>query len=59
MPRISVYLPDELHKAVKAEQVPVSEVCQRALKAELEDRRQRKLGLEQVLWSDTNNHRRA
>src|SRR4051794_34405465 len=31
MPKINVYLPDELAEAVKATGVPVSAVCQRAL----------------------------
>jgi post-segregation antitoxin (ccd killing protein) len=31
MPKINVYLPDELAEAVKAAGVPVSAVCQRAL----------------------------
>ena len=31
MPKINVYLPDELAQAVKEAGVPVSAVCQRAL----------------------------
>ncbi|MFD0891108.1 type II toxin-antitoxin system CcdA family antitoxin, partial [Streptosporangium algeriense] len=31
MPKINVYLPDELAEAVRAAGVPVSAVCQRAL----------------------------
>src|SRR4051794_17725525 len=31
MPKVNVYLPDELAEAVKAAKVPVSVVCQRAL----------------------------
>ena len=33
MPKINVYLPDELAEAVRATGVPVSSVCQRALEA--------------------------
>lgn len=35
MPRMQVYLPDELHAAVKARELPVSEILQGALRAEL------------------------
>ena len=31
MPKVNVYLPDELATAVKAASIPVSTVCQRAL----------------------------
>lgn len=36
MGRANVYLPDELERRVKAAQIPVSEVCQRALLAAVE-----------------------
>ncbi|MCW2656055.1 MAG: hypothetical protein JWR06_248 [Jatrophihabitans sp.] len=36
MGRANVYLPDELERRVKAAQIPISEVCQRALQAALE-----------------------
>ncbi len=36
MGRANVYLPDELERRVKAAQVPISEVCQRALLAAVE-----------------------
>jgi post-segregation antitoxin (ccd killing protein) len=39
MPRMQVYLPDELYKAVKERQLPASELLQEAVEAEL--RRQR------------------
>ena len=35
MPKINVYLPDELAQDVKAASIPVSEVCQRALREEV------------------------
>jgi post-segregation antitoxin (ccd killing protein) len=35
MPRMQVYLPEELHRQVKERQLPVSELLQRALQAEL------------------------
>lgn len=35
MPKINVYLPDELAEEVKLAAVPVSEVCQRALREEV------------------------
>jgi post-segregation antitoxin (ccd killing protein) len=39
MPRLQVYLPDELYKALKERNLPASELLQEAVKAEL--RRQR------------------
>lgn len=36
MGRANVYLPDDLERRVKAAQIPISEVCQRALQAALE-----------------------
>jgi post-segregation antitoxin (ccd killing protein) len=39
MPRMQVYLPDELYKAVKERDLPASELLQEAIEAEL--RRQR------------------
>ena len=39
MPRMQVYLPDELYKAVKERDLPASELLQQAVEAEL--RRQR------------------
>src|ERR1700760_4918865 len=36
MGRANVYLPDDLERRVKAAQIPVSEVCQRALLAAVE-----------------------
>lgn len=39
MPRMQVYLPDELYKAVKERDLPASELLQEAVEAEL--RRQR------------------
>ena len=35
MPRMQVYLPEELYRAVKARGLPVSELLQKALAAEL------------------------
>lgn len=42
MPRMQVYLPDELYKAVKERQLPASELLQEAVRAEL--RRQALVG---------------
>ena len=42
MPRMQVYLPDELYRAVKERQLPASELLQQAVRAEL--RRQELLG---------------
>lgn len=39
MPRMQVYLPDELYKAVKERELPASELLQEAVEAEV--RRQR------------------
>lgn len=36
--RMTVYLPEELHAQVKAQQLPVSEILQEALRAELSRR---------------------
>lgn len=36
MPKVNIYLPDDLAAAVRARSVPVSEVCQRALRREVE-----------------------
>jgi Post-segregation antitoxin CcdA len=41
MPRINVYLPTDLYQQVKAEDLPVSEICKRALRRELAARRRR------------------
>lgn len=38
MPRMQVYLPDELHRQVKQESLPVSEILQEALRQELSRR---------------------
>lgn len=35
MPRIQVYLPDDLHRALKKRGLPASELLQRAVRAEL------------------------
>ncbi|MDA8265965.1 MAG: hypothetical protein M0T79_11610 [Actinomycetota bacterium] len=35
MPRLQVYLPDELHRVVKERQLPASELLQGAVRAEL------------------------
>ncbi len=35
MPRLQVYLPDELYRAVKERQLPASELLQGAVRAEL------------------------
>ena len=37
MPKVNVYLPDELAEAVRAAQVPVSAVCQKALERAVRD----------------------
>jgi post-segregation antitoxin (ccd killing protein) len=41
MPRVNIWLPEHLHARVKDADIPVSEVCQRALHAELEKREHR------------------
>ncbi|MGI8816314.1 MAG: hypothetical protein ACR2G2_13840 [Pseudonocardia sp.] len=48
MPRMQVYLPDELHRAVKSEGLPVSEILQDALRRELA-RRERLAALDEYL----------
>ncbi len=35
MPRIQIYLPDDLYKAVKSKGLPISEISQDAVRAEL------------------------
>ncbi|MGE3620883.1 MAG: hypothetical protein AB7L84_10525 [Acidimicrobiia bacterium] len=42
MPRMQVYLPDDLHRAVKERDLPASELLQEAIRAEI-----RRLELEQ------------
>jgi post-segregation antitoxin (ccd killing protein) len=37
----TIYLSEELRSQVRAEQLPVSEICQRALRAELRRRKRR------------------
>lgn len=48
MPRMQVYLTDELHRRVKDEQLPVSEILQEALRRELL-RREKLAALEDYL----------
>jgi post-segregation antitoxin (ccd killing protein) len=38
MPRLQVYLPDELYRALKAQALPASELLQNAVRAELRRR---------------------
>lgn len=38
MPRMQVYLPDDLHRRVKEHQLPVSEILQEAVRRELSRR---------------------
>jgi post-segregation antitoxin (ccd killing protein) len=38
MPRMQVYLPDDLYKELKARRLPASELLQRAVRAELRRR---------------------
>lgn len=35
MPRMQVYLPDDLYQAIKSRELPASELLQRAVRAEL------------------------
>lgn len=35
MPRMQVYLPDDLHRAVKEQELPASDLLQQAVRAEL------------------------
>lgn len=39
MPRVNIWLPDELHRAAKDLELPVSELAQKAVSAEIERRR--------------------
>jgi hypothetical protein len=48
MPRLQVYLPDELHRQVKEQGLPASELLQEAVAAEL-DRRQCERQLDEYL----------
>lgn len=36
MPRVNIWLPDELFDAVKAAGIPMSQVCQKALRLEVD-----------------------
>jgi ATP-dependent Clp protease ATP-binding subunit ClpC len=59
MARVNISLPDTLHEAVKAAGVPVSEVCQRALRHELEVRRLEATARESILWDQPSPRRDA
>lgn len=48
MPRMQVYLPDELHRRVKEQQLPVSEILQEAVRREL-SRREKLAALDDYL----------
>jgi post-segregation antitoxin (ccd killing protein) len=48
MPRMQVYLPDDLHRRVKEQQLPVSELLQDAVRREL-SRRERLAALDGYL----------
>jgi hypothetical protein len=39
MPRVNIWLPDDLHRAAKELQLPVSELAQRAIAAEIDRHR--------------------
>lgn len=39
MPRVNIWLPDDLHRAAKELRLPVSELAQRAVAAEIERHR--------------------
>lgn len=58
MPRINVYLPETLHEAIKREGIPVSEVCQRALRDELDKRQREASAREAILWDRAPTNRR-
>jgi hypothetical protein len=48
MPRMQVYLPDDLHRRVKEQQLPVSEILQDAVRREL-SRREKLAALDSYL----------
>jgi uncharacterized membrane protein (DUF2068 family) len=58
MASANIYLPADLAQAVKAEQVPISEVCQRALQAELARIRAERHARQHILWDDQSTIRR-
>lgn len=58
MGRVNVYLPDELDRLVKASGMPVSEVCQKALRAELQRLALESTARTRILWEDDNQVRR-
>lgn len=57
MARVNISLPDDLYRRVKAEGVPVSQVCQDALRRELDDRRDAKLDKLTQLWESDPTRR--
>ena len=56
MASVNIYLPPELYRRVKDQQVPVSQVCQRALRIELDrlERRRQHATLEADRLTSTN-----
>jgi post-segregation antitoxin (ccd killing protein) len=58
MPRVNIWLPAELHRAVKAADIPVSEVAQRALAREVRIRRASRQLREHLDSRETTNIRR-
>jgi post-segregation antitoxin (ccd killing protein) len=49
MPRIQLYLPDDLYQEVKSRGLPASEILQIAVRAVVEREKSRE-GLEQYIW---------
>lgn len=58
VPQVTIYLNKELHDAVKAERIPVSEVCQMALRDELAFRRVANTPARRLLAEAQRNIRR-
>ena len=50
MARANIYLSPELHKAVKAAGIPISEICQRALWAEVQRLEVEATARRSMLW---------
>lgn len=59
MAQVTIYLPDELRGQVRHAGIPVSHVCQRALRRELASRQRRQARKTSPSRRDGRNHQEA
>lgn len=55
MPNITIYVPQHLHDRVKRQQLPVSEICQRALKREISRLERHHDDRQSIDWAETQH----